>query len=69
MLAATDKPAVQVVIQDQAAFHPQGRMKTCLKDVRVLPRPPCSPGIINPVERVDDLMKDATVNRVFASME
>ena len=38
------------------------------ENVRLLPLPPYSPEL-NPVERIGDLIKDATGNRVFADLE
>lgn len=67
-LAATDPQAVHVIIQDQAGFHLKAQDEAVPDNVRLLPLPPYSPEL-NPVERVGDLMKDATGNRVFASME
>lgn len=67
-LAATDEQAIHVVIQDQAGFHLKMQDEGLPENVRLLPLPPYSPEL-NPVERVGDLIKDATGNRVFGSLE
>lgn len=67
-LAATDKQAVHVVIQDQAGFHLKAQDEGLPENMRLLPLPPYSPEL-NPVERVGDLIRDATGNRVFGSLK
>lgn len=67
-LAASDQRAVHVVIQDQAGFHLKAQDEGVPENVRLLPLPPYSPEL-NPVERVGDLIKDATGNRVFGSLK
>lgn len=67
-LADADKAAVHVVIQDQASFHLKPGEQGVPENVRLLPLPPYSPEL-NPVERIGDLIKDATGNRVFADLE
>lgn len=66
-LAATDPEAVHVVIQDQAGFHLKAGEQGVPENIRLLPLPPYSPEL-NPAERVGDLIKDATGNRVFADL-
>lgn len=67
-LASSDPQAIHVIIQDQAGFHLRENDERVPHNVRLLPLPPYSPEL-NPVERVGDLMKDATGNRVFESLE
>ena len=67
-IAALDPGAIHVVIQDQAGFHLKEGDQRIPANVRLLPLPPYSPEL-NPVERIGDLIKDATSNRVFASLE
>ena len=67
-LAATDEHSIHVVIQDQAGFHLKAQEEAVPKNVRLLPLPPYSPEL-NPVERIGDLIKDATANRVFGSLQ
>ena len=49
-------------------FHAGSLDAGHLSSVRLLPLPPYSPEL-NPVERVGDLIKDATDSRVFGSLE
>lgn len=67
-LADTDKDSIHVVIQDQAGFHLKAQDEGLPQNVRLLPLPPYSPEL-NPVERVGDLIRDATGNRVFTTLE
>ncbi len=66
-LAASDTESVHVIIQDQAGFHLKEGDARLPENVRVLPLPPYSPEL-NPVERIGDLIRDATGNRVFATL-
>lgn len=67
-LAATDPESIHVIIQDQAGFHLKSKDEGVPANVRLLPLPPYSPEL-NPVERIGDLIKDATANRAFNSLE
>lgn len=67
-LADTDPGSIHVVIQDQAGFHLKANEPEVPSNVRLLHLPPYSPEL-NPVERVGDLIKDATANRVFESLQ
>lgn len=67
-LAAVDPSAVHVVIQDQAGFHLKAQEDGVPENIRLLPLPPYSPEL-NPVERIGDLIKDATGNRVYADLQ
>ncbi len=67
-LAATDPESIHVIIQDQAGFHLTPKDEGVPANVRLLPLPPYSPEL-NPVERIGDLIKDATANRAFDSLE
>lgn len=67
-LAGTDPAALHVVIADQAGFHLKNGDGRVPENVRLLPLPPYSPEL-NPVERIGDLIKDATANRVFPTLE
>lgn len=66
-VAQSDVHALHVVIQDQAGFHLRHGDAQVPANVRLLPLPPYSPEL-NPAERVGDLIKDATGNRVFATL-
>ena len=66
-LAASDTESLHVVIADQAGFHLKAGDGRLPPNVRLLPLPPYSPEL-NPVERIGDLIKDATANRVFPSL-
>lgn len=67
-IAALDTESIHVIIQDQAGFHLKAGDERLPENVRLLPLPAYSPEL-NPVERIGDLIKDATGNRVFGSME
>ncbi len=67
-ISALDAHATHIVIQDQAGFHLKEGDARLPANVRLLPLPPYSPEL-NPVERIGDLIKDATGNRVFATLE
>lgn len=67
-IAEADPDSVHVIIQDQAGFHLKAQDKEVPANVRLLPLPPYSPEL-NPVERIGDLIKDATGNRVYANLE
>jgi len=67
-IAATHTDCLHVVIQDQAGFHLRAEDELLPANVRLLPLPPYSPEL-NPAERVGDLIKDATGNRAFDSMQ
>jgi hypothetical protein len=66
-LAATDLPALHVVIADRAGFHLKTGDERLPENVRLLPLPPYSPEL-NPVEHVGSLIRTATANRTFASL-
>lgn len=66
-LAKMDPPSIHVIIQDQAGFHLRPGDERLPENVRVLLLPPYSPEL-NPVERIGDLMKDATANRAFPDL-
>jgi transposase len=67
-IAKADPESIHVIIQDQAGFHLKESEESLPENVRLLPLPPYSPEL-NPVERMGDLMKDATGNRAFESLE
>jgi hypothetical protein len=67
-LAASDPQAVHVVIADQAGFHLKADDARVPVNVRLLPLPPYCPEL-NPVEHVGSLIRTATANRVFESLE
>ena len=67
-LADTDAQCIHVVIQDQAGFHLKPQDEGLPPNVRLLPLPPYSPEL-NPVERIGDLIKEATANRVFQTIQ
>lgn len=67
-IAGTDPASLHVVIQDQAGFHPkQGDVRTP-PNLKILPLPPCSPGL-NPVERLGGLIKATICNRLYPTLE
>ena len=66
-IAQADPHSTHVVIQDQAGFHLKAADQRVPANVRLLPLPPYSPEL-NPTERVGDLIKDATGNRVFRDL-
>ena len=66
-IAASDRESLHVIIQDQAGFHLKDGDTRLPDNVRMLPLPPYSPEL-NPVERIGDLIKDATGNRVFGDL-
>jgi transposase len=66
-LTQSDPHATHIVLQDQAGFHLREGDERLPANVRLLPLPPYSPEL-NPVEHVGDLLKDATANRVFATL-
>jgi hypothetical protein len=66
-IAASDRESLHVIIQDQAGFHLKDGDARLPDNVRILPLPPYSPEL-NPVERIGDLIKDATGNRVFGDL-
>jgi hypothetical protein len=67
-LVATDPAALHVVIADQAGFHLKAGDPRLPENVRLLPLPPYSPEL-NPVEHVGSLIRAATANRTFASLQ
>lgn len=67
-VAASAPDSLHVVIQDQAGFHLREGDEAVPANVRLLALPPYSPEL-NPAERVGDLIKDATGNRAFTSLE
>jgi hypothetical protein len=67
-LAASDKDALHVVIADRAGFHLKAGDARLPQNVRVLPLPPYSPEL-NPAEHVGGIIRTATANRTFASLE
>lgn len=67
-ISKTDPEAVHVVIQDQAGFHLKTGAEEVPPKVLLLPLPPYSPEL-NPVERVGSLIRTATGNRVYTSLE
>ena len=67
-ISKTDPEAVHVVIQDQAGFHLKTGAEGIPANVLLLPLPPYSPEL-NPVERVGSLIRTATGNRVYTSLD
>jgi len=66
-VASSDPGSLHVIIADQAGFHLRPGDEQVPANVRLLPLPPYSPEL-NPAERVGDLIKDATGNRVFKTL-
>lgn len=67
-ISQMDPASVHVIIQDQAGFHLKEGAAELPPNVRMLNLPPYSPEL-NPVEHVGSLLRAATGNRVFASLE
>jgi transposase len=67
-IAASDPHAEQVVIWDQAGFHPRPHDAALPARIHLLPLPPYSPEL-NPVEGLWDQTQDVTANRHFASLD
>ncbi len=66
-VARSDPGSLHVIIADQAGFHLRPGDEQVPANMRLLPLPPYSPEL-NPAERVGDLIKDATGNRVFKTL-
>lgn len=66
-LAATDPSALHVVVRDQAGFHLRDGDARLPARVRLIDLPPYSPEL-NPCEQLWDIVKDATSNRVHATI-
>jgi transposase len=66
-ISQSDPAAFHVVIQDQAGFHLRAGDARLPANVRLVPLPPYSPEL-NPVEKLGDLVKDATCNRLFTEL-
>jgi transposase len=67
-LADSDVQAEQVVIWDQAGFHPRPGDAALPARIHLLPLPPYSPEL-NPVEGLWDQTQDVTCNRHFACLD
>ncbi len=67
-LSAQDPQAEQVVIWDQAGFHPKPDAPTLPANIHLLPLPPYSPEL-NPVEIIGDLIKDRIANTLWKTFE
>jgi transposase len=63
-IAETDLQARHIIIADQAGFHLKPDDARVPANMRLLPLPPYSPEL-NPVERLDDLVKDNICNQLF----
>ena len=66
-LAATDPGAIHVAVRDQAGFHLRDGDPRLPLRVRLIDLPPYSPEL-NPCEQLWDIVKDATANRVHATI-
>lgn len=63
-VAASDPAAEQVVIWDQAGFHPDPKLQALPPRVHLVPLPPYSPEL-NPVEDIGDVLKDRMANTLW----
>lgn len=66
-LAASDLSAIHVLVRDQAGFHLRDGDERLPPRVRLIELPPYSPEL-NPCEQLWDIIKDATANRVHATV-
>jgi len=67
-LVARDPQAQNVVIWDQAGFHPDHTCMICRHNPLDSPLPPYSPEL-NPVEIIGDLIKDRIANTLWTTIE
>ena len=67
-IAASNPAAEQVVIQDQAGFHPRVGDASLPERIHLLPLPPYSPEL-NPIEGLWDQVQDVTCNRRHESLD
>lgn len=67
-IAESDPHAEHVVLQDQAGFHHRPDDLRLPPHLHLLPPPPYSPEL-NPAEKLWDIIKDTTANRVFPTLE
>ena len=61
---ATDEEAIHIVIWDIAGFHHTPKASDVPSYVRLLPLPPYCPEL-NPMEKLWDIVKGHTGNKVF----
>lgn len=66
-LAASDAPAIHVLVRDQAGFHLREGDPRLPERVRVIDLPPYSPEL-NPCEQLWDIIKDSTCNQIHATV-
>ena len=67
-IVAADPTAHHIIIQDQAGFPLKAGADPLPPNLHLLPLPPYSPEL-NPVERVGTLIRAATANRAFPTLE
>lgn len=67
-ISLMDPSSVHVIIQDQAGFHFKDGAAALPPNMRIINLPPYSPEL-NPVEHVGSLLRAATGNTVFATLD
>ena len=66
-IVATDEQAIHIVIWDKAGFHHTPQASDVPSHVRLLPLPPYCPEL-NPMEKLWDIVKRHTGNKVFETL-
>ena len=66
-IVATDEQAIHIVIWDKAGFHHTPNASDVPSHVRLLPLPPYCPEL-NPMEKLWDIVKRHTGNKVFETL-
>ena len=67
-LVQTDPEAIDVVIWDQAGFHPDPSLHPLPEQIRILPLPPYCPEL-NPMEKLWDQVQRSTSNAVWQTLD